>query len=199
MSTRQTYRATVKVIRCSKDERLALGHTLDLVRPLARNLDGCLDRFGSGIHGQNHVVAENMANLLRPFGKDIIVKSARRQRQTLGLLAQGLHQLGVTVTLVNGRVGRQTVNVLSTLGIPDSGALCSRKDNRQRMVIVGSEFMFGMDSGLGGAGVIAGIRQSGDGLKGGRGGLERAFGSHVVCDVAAAGECWQCMSIYDED
>ena len=80
----------MEVVLCREDKCLALRDTLDLVRPLPRNLDGRLHGLSAGVHGQDHVVAEGVANLLGPDGEDVVVESSRAEGQAAGLLGQGL-------------------------------------------------------------------------------------------------------------
>ena len=103
--------------------------TLDLVRPLAGNLDGRLDRLGTSVHGQNHVVAEHLADLFGPAGEDIVVESARAEGQTASLVGQGLDELRVAVTLVDSAVGGEEVKVVLAFGVPDIYALSTREDD----------------------------------------------------------------------
>lgn len=146
----------MEVLGGSKDEGLVLRNTLDLVCPLASNLDGSLDGLSTGAHGQTHVVAENLLDLLGPLGEDIVVESARAEGEAAGLLSQGLDKLRVAVTLVDGAVGGEEVEVLVSLGVPDVHALSLGKDNGERVVVVGGELLLDSHGALGGRGVESG-------------------------------------------
>lgn len=146
----------MKVLGDAEDQGLALLNALDLVCPLAGNLDGRLGGLGTGVHGQHHVVAEDVADLFGPLGEDIVVEGARAQGQARGLVDESLDELGVAVALVDGAVGRQEVEVVAALGIPDIDALGLGEDDGKRVVVVGGVFVLGGDGGLGGRGVEAG-------------------------------------------
>lgn len=77
----QTYGAAVEVLGDGKDESLALLNTLDLVRPLTGHLDGGLGGLGTSVHGQNHVIAKDIANLFSPLGENVVVESTGAQSQ----------------------------------------------------------------------------------------------------------------------
>lgn len=138
----------MEVLFDAKDQCLALCDLLDLVRPLPGDLDGRLYGFGSRVHGQHHVVAEHLLDLLSPFGKHVIMKSSRAQRQTAGLFSQSLHKLWVAMTLVDSTVGRQKVEVVLALWIPDINTLSTGEDNGKRVVVVSSELVLSCDSTL---------------------------------------------------
>ncbi len=57
-------RAAVEVVGADDDLGLAVGNALDLVSPLARGLDRGLHRFGARVHGQRHVEAGQVVQLL---------------------------------------------------------------------------------------------------------------------------------------
>lgn len=145
----------MKVVESREDQSLSFGHLLDLVCPLARNLDGRLYRLSTGVHGKHHVIAEQLLHLLRPDGEDVVVECARGQGQPPSLLSEGLDQLRVTMALVHGTVCGQEVEVVLSLGIPDIDALGLGEDDGKRVVVVGGEFVFGSDGRLGGCGMVA--------------------------------------------
>lgn len=66
----------MEVLGSAKDQCLALLNALDLVSPLAGNLDGSLRGLGTGVHGQHHVVTEDAADLLGPLGENIVVEGS---------------------------------------------------------------------------------------------------------------------------
>ena len=115
-----TYCSPVKVLRSSKDQCLVLRHLLDLVCPLSRNLDRRLNSFRTSIHGQHHIVSKHIFDLLRPFREDIVVEGAGREGKPLSLLAQCLHELGMAMPLVDSGVGREAVDVVLSLWVPNA-------------------------------------------------------------------------------
>ena len=143
------YRPPVKVVGGAEDEGLALLDALDLVGPLAGDLDGGLDGLGARVHGQHHVEAEDAADLLGPHGEHVVVEGARAQGQAAGLLGQGAHQLRVAVALVDGAVGGQEVEVVLALGVPDMDPLGAREHDGEWVVVVGGELVLGGDGTLG--------------------------------------------------
>lgn len=147
----------MEVIEGGEDQCFALRHVLHLVSPLPRNLDGSLYSLCAGVHGQRHVIAKHLLHLLGPDGEDIVVECARGQGQTAGLLGQGLDQFWVAMALVDSAVGGEEVNVMLAFGIPDIDTLSAGEDDRERMVVVGSELVLGGDRGLGRGGVKVGV------------------------------------------
>ena len=139
----------MEIVVCAKDQRLALGHLLDLISPLAGDLDGRLDRLGARVHGEDHVEAEGVADLLGPDGEDVIVEGARTEGDAASLLGKGLDQLWVTVALVDGTVGREEIEVVLALGIPHVYTLGPSEDDGQRVVVVGCVLVLGRDGGFG--------------------------------------------------
>lgn len=156
----------MEVVGDTEDKSLVLLNSLDFVSPLSGNLDSSLGGLYTSVHGQNHLVAKDLTNLLSPLREDIVVESSRRQSKTASLLSQGLDKLGVAMALVDGTVGRQEIKVLATLGVPYINALSLGEDNRERVVVVGSELVLGLDGSLSRGGVIsgAGARDGGTGL-----------------------------------
>lgn len=145
----------MEVVLCAEDQSLVLLYTLNLVRPLASNLDSRLNGLGTSVHRENHIVAKHLPNLLRPLGEDIVVESTRAQCQTTGLLGQGLDELWVAVTLVDGTVSGKEVEVVGALWVPDVYALRAGEDDRKRVVVVGGILVLAGDGRGGGRGVEA--------------------------------------------
>ncbi|KAI6751061.1 hypothetical protein HG530_013975 [Fusarium avenaceum] len=115
---------------------LLLGNALDLVCPLAGNLDGSLDGLCTSAHWQNHVVAKDAADLLSPLGKDIVVEGSGAESQPAGLLSKSLDELGVTMALIDSAVGGEEVVVVAALRVPDVDALGAGEDNGERVIVV---------------------------------------------------------------
>ena len=95
------------------------------------------------------------------------MECAGGEGKPLGLLAECFHEFGVAMSLVDCGVGRETVNVVLSFGIPNAGSLCASKDDGKRMVVVGCVFVLGLDCAGGRCGVVPGFCQ------GCRRGLER--------------------------
>jgi len=160
----------VEVVGGAKDEGLALLDALDLVGPLAGDLDGRLDGLGARVHGQHHVEAEQAADLLGPDGEHVVVEGARAQRQPAGLFGEGLDQLRVAVALVDGAVGREEVEVVLVLRVPDVDPLGARKHDGERVVVVGGVLVLGGDGSLGRGGVVPVLRRAAAGAAAADGG-----------------------------
>lgn len=176
----------MEVVGDGKDEGLASLDALDLVRPLAGDLDGGLGSLSARVHGQDHVVAKDVANLLGPLGEDIVVEGAGAEGEGGGLLDEGLDELGVAVALVDGRVGGEEVHVLAALGVPDVDALGLGEDDGERMVVVGGILVLGGNGALGGGGVEA---------RGGAVGGTVGVGGHDVGWSVCAWERWLTVSV----
>jgi hypothetical protein len=79
----------------------------------------------------------------------VSTKGSRDQGELAALLDQGLDDPGVTVTLIDGRVGGQAVEVLATLDVPHPNAFAAVENDIQGRVVVGSEAVFEGDVFLG--------------------------------------------------
>ena len=144
----------MEVVLGAQHNGLVLGNTLDLVSPLASDLDAGLDGFGAGVHGQHQIKAKEFSDKFSESGEDIIVESPGAQRQARGLLNEGFNQLGVTMALVHSRVGREKIKIVTTFWIPNRGSLSTSKDNGERMVVVRRKVMLGLDGFRGGRRVV---------------------------------------------
>lgn len=126
----------MEVVLHTQHHGLIFRNSLHFVPPFPRNLNTRLHSLCSGIHGQHHAKAKEPGDKSGKLGKDVIVKGPRAQRQARCLLDQGLHQCWMTVALVNRRISRQEVEIVTALRIPDRRSLCSRKDYGQRVIVV---------------------------------------------------------------
>lgn len=95
---------SVEVLRAGKNNSLVLWDALLHVAPLAGELDGGLDGLGTGVHGEDLVEAKILGDVLGILAKDIVVEGAGAETELLGLVTEGLDDLGVGVAyLVMGR------------------------------------------------------------------------------------------------
>ena len=138
-----------------QDLRLTVRYALDLVAPLARDLDRRLDGLGAGVHGQHLRVAGQVMDRLVERTELVREKGTRRQRHTLGLFFEGLAQARMGVALVDCRVSRQEIEVLVAVGVPDPDALPALDHDVQRVVVIGAVFLLEMDE-VGGVGSCGG-------------------------------------------
>ena len=67
------------------------------------------------------------------------------KKQTARLLDQGLHDARVAVALVDGRVGRQAIQVLLPVDVVDPHALPALDHHVERVVVVGPVLLFQFD------------------------------------------------------
>jgi hypothetical protein len=118
----------VEVLSHREDQSLILRYSLDLVAPLARDLDRSLHRLGSRVHGQDHVEAKQLGSILGEAGEHIVVECSAAECQARCLLSQSLDKLRVAVALVYSAVCREEVKVVLVLGVPHTAATCSRED-----------------------------------------------------------------------
>lgn len=144
----------MEIVLRTQDHRLVLGNPLHLITPLAGDLDAGLDRLRTGVHGQDHVEAKVLGHELSKPGENIVVEGTGTESQTRGLIDERRHQLGVAVTLVDSGVRGQEIEVLTTLGVPDGGALGTSKDDGEWVVVVSGEVLLGLDGLLGGGGMV---------------------------------------------
>lgn len=135
----------MEVILCTQDDGFIFRNALDLVSPLAGDFDTCLDSLGAGVHRHDHVKAKVASNKLGKAGEDVIVESTGAQSYSRSLVYQCSNQFGVAVTLVHGRVGGEEVKVVTAFRVPDRSTLSPSKDNRKRVVVVGSIFLLGLN------------------------------------------------------
>lgn len=149
-----TYCTTVEVVLRAQDDRLVLRNTLDLISPLTSDLNTGLDSLCTRVHGQNHIEAEVLSDKLGEAWKDIVVEGTRAQSDPRRLVHESGDQLRVAVALVDRRVCGQEVQVVTTLGVPDRGALSPSEDDGERVVVVGGKITLGLNRLLGGGGVV---------------------------------------------
>ena len=109
----------MEILRGRKDQCLSLWNALDFVCPLPRNLDRRLNSLRTSVHWQDHVISEDRLDLLCPFREHIVVECSRGEGESLSLFAQSLDEFRVAMTLVDGAVGGEEVEVVFAFGVPD--------------------------------------------------------------------------------
>lgn len=92
----------MEVARRAEDDRLVVGDALLFVCPLAGELEGGLHGLRTSVHGEYHVVAKHVGDLLREPAEYRVVEGARRQGKLLCLLNEGGDDPGVAMTLRHG-------------------------------------------------------------------------------------------------
>jgi hypothetical protein len=140
--------AAVEVVGADDDLGLVLLDALDLVAPLTRALDGGLDGFGAGVHGQDLVVAGQLGDGLVEPGQLVVAEGAAGQGDLGGLAPEHLQQTGVAVTLVDGAVRSQAVHVAVAFHVfyPDVFGLLDHQV--EGMIVVGTELILHLDEFL---------------------------------------------------
>ena len=124
---------------------LPCGHALDLVAPLAHGLDARFDGLGAAVHRQGHVRVGQLAQLLVEEAQLVVAEGARGQGQLRGLLLHDRDDARVAVALVDGRIGRQAVEVALAVDVPDPDALAAGQHDVERLVVGGAVLLFQRD------------------------------------------------------
>lgn len=96
----------MEVLFRAENKRLVMRDALDLVSPLPRDFDGCLDSLSSSVHGKHHVEAKKIRDILGESREYIVVEGSAAKRQSRSLLGQGFDEFWVAMTLVNSTVRR---------------------------------------------------------------------------------------------
>src|SRR5512142_323841 len=150
------------------------------VRPwklLAQQMISALS-WGTPFFWQAHGVAGQIAELLGQLGPLVVAEGARGERQLAGLLDESPDDAGVTVALVDGRVGAQEVEVLAAFDVVHPDALGLADDDVERMVIVGAVEIFDQDEVFA---IHVGLLWTG--VRGGEGGIRTRgtpYGAHTL-------------------
>jgi hypothetical protein len=138
-------RAAVKVPREDEDLGLVLRDPLDRVTPFAGELDRGFDRFGPRVHREHLPVARQLGHLFVQKAQLVAAEGARRQRDAVRLLEHRLTDARVGVTLIDGGVRGEKVEVFGPLDVPDPAAGRLVNDDVQRMVVMGAVLILELD------------------------------------------------------
>lgn len=126
----------MEVVFADDDLGLAFGDALDLVAPLAGDLERRLDGLGAGVHGQNHLEAGELGKLLVEERELVVAEGARGKGDALGLFLHGGEDTRVAVALVDRRVGGEEVEVAAAVDVIDPDARGAFDDDIKRLVVV---------------------------------------------------------------
>lgn len=100
-------------------------------------------------HWQDGLVAKEFRDELGELGKDVVVERPRTERELRRLGHEGIDDLRVTVTLVDGAIGGKEVQVLLPLRVVDERPLAPGDDDGERVVVVGGVRVFVLDGPCG--------------------------------------------------
>ena len=112
------------------------GDALDLVAPLAGDLDRGLDGLGAGVHRQHQVLAAQVAERGGEVGELVVHEGPAGQRELVELGVRGGEQRRVAVAEVERRVAGEQVEVAAAVDVGHPGALGVGDHHRQRVVVV---------------------------------------------------------------
>src|SRR5208337_1669397 len=143
------YRASVEIVGARNDLGLIVRNALDLVPPLAGGLDRGLHSFRSGVHGQRHIEAGKLMQLLEEQRQLVVTESARSERDFVRLLHQGVQDLGMAVALVHGGIRCEAIQILFAFHVIDPAALGAVNDDIERVVVMSSVLFFELNEFLG--------------------------------------------------
>jgi hypothetical protein len=138
-------RAAVEVVRGHDDLGRVERDALDLVGPLAGDLDGGLDGLGTGVHRQHHLGAGELGQLRAEGAELVVVEGARGQGEPVDLLVRGADQVGVAVPEVERGVPGEEVEVAPTVDVGDPRPLRLGDHHGERVVVVGTPLLVERD------------------------------------------------------
>src|SRR5690625_2851123 len=73
--------AAMEVVACNDDSRLVCRYALDLVTPLARDLEPSLDGLRAGVHGQHHVLVGQVCQRLGEGPQYVVMERPARSEE----------------------------------------------------------------------------------------------------------------------
>ena len=136
----------MEVVLTDDNLLFAVFDALDLGTPAAGGLKSRLDGLRAGIHGEDHLFARQFAEFLIEVAENGVVEGAGGERHLVELVFRGGHDLGVTVSEVKGRIGREHVKILASLGVAYDYALSLNDDDIFGVIVVCAEFVCLVDN-----------------------------------------------------
>ncbi len=134
--------AAMEIIGADDDLGPVLRHAAHFVAPFAHRLDGGFHRLGPAVHGQDLVRAGQAGEVFVEGRHLVVAEGARGQRELLRLFRHGGQDGRVAVALVDGRIGRQAVEVAAAVHVVEPDAAAARDHDVQRMVVVRAQLVF---------------------------------------------------------
>jgi hypothetical protein len=138
-------RSPVEVVGADDHFRLAGGNALHAVAPLPGRLDRGLHRLGARVHHERHLHARQLVELLVEHRELIVPEGAGGQREAPGLPDRRVENVGVTVSLADGRVAGQTVEIPAPIDVPHPAPLAALEHDVERLVVAGPVLLFEID------------------------------------------------------
>ena len=135
----------VEVVGADNDLGLIFRHPLDLVTPFPDRLDRALDRFRAGIHRQNLVRPGQGGDFLIERRQLVVAEGARGEGQAGRLLDHGFQDLRMAMPLIDGGIGRQTVEIPVAVHIPDMHALAPADHHVDGLVVMRPKARLGLN------------------------------------------------------
>src|SRR5262249_14953617 len=127
--------AAVEIVGADDDFGPVFRHTLYLIAPFTRDLDGAFHRFGARVHGQNLVRMGGGAELLAEQRKLVVHEGPRGDSEPRRLLGQCRQDAWVAMPLIDRRICRQTVEVAPAVDVPNPDAAATGDHDIERLVI----------------------------------------------------------------
>jgi len=136
-----------KIIGAYDNFSLAVGNAFDFVAPFAGCLDRSLDSFAPEFMGRVismpvRSCSSCRAAAVRRYGRH------GSQRDSVCLRDHRLENFRMTVALVHGRVGCETIQILVAVDVVHPASLGALDHHVQRMIVVGSVVFFEFDEFL---------------------------------------------------
>ena len=130
------HRAAMEVPLSEHNLGLVFRDSLHVIAPAPDQLHRRLHCFGSGVHGQEFVVAEQFGGKLSVLPKSVVVEGARGEREPCCLVSECSYDLGVCVALIEGRIATKKVVVTLALDIPHENPAAPAQSHGQGVVVV---------------------------------------------------------------
>ena len=119
------------------DLRLPVLHALDAVGPEAGGLDAGLDGLGAGVHRQHEILPAQFREGGGEGAELVVVEGAAGEGEPAELIGGGLDEFGMEVAEVEGRVGREEVQVGASLDVGDPDVPRGGDHHGQGVIVVG--------------------------------------------------------------